>query len=77
MIKSLNNSTVQRVERPVRILQFGEGNFLRVGGRPRFLITDKSGRDTLATYDEYVPTIPDAEFLLSDAESVDDYQSAI
>ena len=29
MIKSLNNSTVERVERPVTILQFGEGNFLR------------------------------------------------
>ena len=65
MIKSLKNSTVQHVEHPVHILQFGEGNFLRVGGRPRFLITDKSGRDTLATYDEYVPTIPDAEFLFT------------
>ena len=29
MIKNLNKSTVERVERPVRILQFGEGNFLR------------------------------------------------
>lgn len=29
MIKSLNNSTVERTERPVTILQFGEGNFLR------------------------------------------------
>lgn len=29
MIKSLNNSTAPKVERPVRILQFGEGNFLR------------------------------------------------
>ena len=29
MIKSLNKSTVEKVERPVTILQFGEGNFLR------------------------------------------------
>ncbi|MDE6157444.1 MAG: altronate oxidoreductase, partial [Muribaculaceae bacterium] len=29
-IKKLNNSTVEgRKERPVRVLQFGEGNFLR------------------------------------------------
>lgn len=28
-MKELNNSTVQRSVRPVRILQFGEGNFLR------------------------------------------------
>ena len=31
MIKKLNKSTVERVERPVRILQFGEGNFLPIG----------------------------------------------
>ena len=29
MIKQLNKSTVETVGRPVRILQFGEGNFLR------------------------------------------------
>ncbi|MCM1450386.1 MAG: tagaturonate reductase [Clostridiales bacterium] len=29
MIQELDNSTVSRVERPVRVLQFGEGNFLR------------------------------------------------
>ena len=29
MIKNLNKTTVERAERPVRILQFGEGNFLR------------------------------------------------
>ena len=29
MIKELNKSTVEKVDRPVRILQFGEGNFLR------------------------------------------------
>lgn len=29
MIKQLNKSTVEKVGRPVRILQFGEGNFLR------------------------------------------------
>ena len=29
MLKQLNKSTVEKVERPVRILQFGEGNFLR------------------------------------------------
>jgi len=29
MIKELNKSTVEKVERPVKILQFGEGNFLR------------------------------------------------
>ncbi|MBQ7296871.1 MAG: altronate oxidoreductase, partial [Alistipes sp.] len=29
MIKKLNKSTVEKVERPVKILQFGEGNFLR------------------------------------------------
>ena len=29
MIKQLNKSTVEKVDRPVRILQFGEGNFLR------------------------------------------------
>ena len=29
MIKELNKSTVAKPERPVRILQFGEGNFLR------------------------------------------------
>lgn len=29
MIKALNKSTVEKVERPVKILQFGEGNFLR------------------------------------------------
>ena len=29
MIKSLNKTTVERQERPVTILQFGEGNFLR------------------------------------------------
>ena len=29
MIKALNKSTVEKVERPVHILQFGEGNFLR------------------------------------------------
>ncbi len=28
-LKSLNNTTVARVDRPVRVLQFGEGNFLR------------------------------------------------
>lgn len=28
-MKQLNNSTVERTHRPVRILQFGEGNFLR------------------------------------------------
>lgn len=28
-LKPLNNTTVDRVERPVRVLQFGEGNFLR------------------------------------------------
>lgn len=28
-MESLNNNTVARVRRPVRILQFGEGNFLR------------------------------------------------
>ncbi|MCH5239834.1 MAG: tagaturonate reductase [Muribaculaceae bacterium] len=28
-MKTLNNSEVKRTERPVRILQFGEGNFLR------------------------------------------------
>ena len=29
MIQKLNKSTVAKVERPVKILQFGEGNFLR------------------------------------------------
>ena len=29
MIKKLNKTTVEKVERPVKILQFGEGNFLR------------------------------------------------
>jgi len=29
MIKELNKSTVEKVDRPVKILQFGEGNFLR------------------------------------------------
>lgn len=29
MVKQLNNSTIERAERPVTILQFGEGNFLR------------------------------------------------
>ena len=29
MLKELNRSTVATVDRPVRILQFGEGNFLR------------------------------------------------
>ncbi|MDE6043859.1 MAG: tagaturonate reductase [Muribaculaceae bacterium] len=29
MIKELNNSTIERVHRPVKVLQFGEGNFLR------------------------------------------------
>ena len=29
MIKQLNKSTVEKQERPVKILQFGEGNFLR------------------------------------------------
>ena len=29
MIKQLNKSAVSKPERPVRILQFGEGNFLR------------------------------------------------
>ena len=29
MIKQLNKTTVEKVERPVKILQFGEGNFLR------------------------------------------------
>ena len=29
MIKKLNRTTVEKVERPVKILQFGEGNFLR------------------------------------------------
>lgn len=29
MIKQLNKSTVEKVGHPVRILQFGEGNFLR------------------------------------------------
>lgn len=29
MLKSLNNRTVPSVKRPVRVLQFGEGNFLR------------------------------------------------
>ena len=28
-MKQLNNSTISRIHRPVRILQFGEGNFLR------------------------------------------------
>ena len=28
-MKQLNKSTVETVDRPVRILQFGEGNFLR------------------------------------------------
>lgn len=29
MIKSLNKSSVEKLDRPVKILQFGEGNFLR------------------------------------------------
>ncbi|MDE6400803.1 MAG: altronate oxidoreductase, partial [Muribaculaceae bacterium] len=29
MIKKLDNSTVSRKKRPIRLLQFGEGNFLR------------------------------------------------
>jgi len=29
MIKQLNKSAVEKAVRPVRILQFGEGNFLR------------------------------------------------
>ena len=29
MVKKLNKTTVEKVERPVKILQFGEGNFLR------------------------------------------------
>ena len=29
MLKELNKSTVDKVDRPVHILQFGEGNFLR------------------------------------------------
>ena len=29
MIKKLNKTTVEKVDRPVKILQFGEGNFLR------------------------------------------------
>ena len=29
MIKELNKTTVEKTERPVKILQFGEGNFLR------------------------------------------------
>ncbi|MBQ5879978.1 MAG: altronate oxidoreductase, partial [Alistipes sp.] len=29
MIKKLNKTTFEKVERPVKILQFGEGNFLR------------------------------------------------
>ncbi len=29
MIKPLDNTTVERVRRPVKVLQFGEGNFLR------------------------------------------------
>ena len=29
MIKKLDKTTVEKVERPVKILQFGEGNFLR------------------------------------------------
>ena len=29
MIQKLNKTTVEKIERPVKILQFGEGNFLR------------------------------------------------
>ncbi len=29
IMKQLNNSTVSRTHRPIRVLQFGEGNFLR------------------------------------------------
>ncbi|MCM1300704.1 MAG: altronate oxidoreductase, partial [Bacteroides cellulosilyticus] len=29
MIKELNKTTIAKTERPVKILQFGEGNFLR------------------------------------------------
>ena len=28
-MKTLNNEIIQRTERPVKVLQYGEGNFLR------------------------------------------------
>ena len=43
MIKNLNKSTVERVERPVRILQFGEGNFLRAFADWAIDITNEKG----------------------------------
>lgn len=42
-LKSLNNTAVARVDRPVRVLQFGEGNFLRAFVEWLFDVANENG----------------------------------